>query len=216
MAKSDRTGKRKPRGKSVRRVPDLGYYCIVTDTKETEENYLYGLRNSLPKNLQGRLVIKVSKAKTKNLVENCKSLVSLEPQYCEPWIVFDRDKVPCFDEIIQKAHKEGIRVGWSNPCIEIWLDAYFGKMHSYYDSITCNRRFAETYQRITGFEYDKSEEELYQILTRFGNENNAIKTAEARMLSYARNDVKKPSEMCPGTTMHLLVGEIRKKTGLSG
>lgn len=70
MAKSDRTGKRKPRGKSVRRVPDLGYYFIVTDTKETEENYLYGLRDSLPKNLQGRLVIKVSKTRTKNVLNN--------------------------------------------------------------------------------------------------------------------------------------------------
>ena len=49
MAKSDRIGKRKPRETFRTRIPDLGYYFIVTDAKETEGNYLYGLRDSLPK-----------------------------------------------------------------------------------------------------------------------------------------------------------------------
>ena len=59
MAKADRKGKRKGRDNFRTRVPDLGYYFIVTDTRETEENYMYGLRDSLPKDLQGRIVIKV-------------------------------------------------------------------------------------------------------------------------------------------------------------
>lgn len=55
----DRNGKRKTREQlSKRRVPELGYYFIVTDTKETEQNYLLGLRDSIPKELQGKLVIK--------------------------------------------------------------------------------------------------------------------------------------------------------------
>lgn len=119
MARSDRTGKRKPREAFRTRVPDLGYYFIVTDTKETEENYLYGLRDSLPKKLQGRIVIKVSKAKTQDLVRNCKEQAALEPQYGQPWIVFDRNRVVNFDEIIVQAQKDGVSVGWSNPCIEI-------------------------------------------------------------------------------------------------
>ena len=49
----DRNGKRKTREQlSKRRVPELGYYFIVTDTKETEQNYLLGLRDSIPKELQ--------------------------------------------------------------------------------------------------------------------------------------------------------------------
>ena len=81
MAKADRNGKRKGRDSFRTRVPDLGYYFIVTDTKETEENYMYGLRDSLPKNLQGRIVIKVSKAKTDELVTACKEQAAMEPQY---------------------------------------------------------------------------------------------------------------------------------------
>ena len=78
MAKADRSGKRKRRESFAKRVPDLGYYFIVTDTNETEENYMYGLRDSLPKELQGRIVIKVSKSKTEELVMACKEQATLE------------------------------------------------------------------------------------------------------------------------------------------
>ena len=60
-----RNGKRRTREQLSRhRVPELGYYVIVTDTNETEQNYILGLRDSIPKELQGKLVIKVCKAKT--------------------------------------------------------------------------------------------------------------------------------------------------------
>ena len=214
MAREDRTGKRKRRESATRRVPDLGYYIVVTDAKATEENYLYGLRDSLPRELQGRIVIKVSRAKTDELVDSCKSQASLEPQYGEPWIVFDRDRVTRFDEIIQRARKEEIRVGWSNPCIEIWFDAYFGQMHGYQESKQCWNRFAETYERITGLEYDKSDEHIYEILNRYGDEKNAISVAEKRLQAHIESGIKKPSDMVPATTLHHLVEEIRNKTEL--
>ena len=46
MAHIERNGKRKTRDQlAKRRVPELGYYFIVTDTEETEQNYMYGLRD---------------------------------------------------------------------------------------------------------------------------------------------------------------------------
>ena len=212
MARADRNGERKRRESATRRIPDLGYYIVVTDAKETEENYLYGLRDSLPTELQGRIVIKVSQAKTDQLVENCKNQTSLEPQYGEPWIVFDRDRVTCFDEIIQKAHKEGIKVGWSNPCIEIWFDAYFGQMHGYQESKQCWKRFAETYKRCTGMEYAKTDEHIYEVLNHYGDEQNAINIAEKRLRTHLESGMTKPSEMVPATTLHHLVDEIQRKT----
>lgn len=214
MARSDRTGKRKPRESFRTRVPVLGYYFIVTDAKETEENYLYGLRDSLPKELQGRIVIKVSKAKTQELVKSCKEQAALEPQYGQPWIVFDRDRVVNFDEIIAKAQKEGIRVGWSNPCIEIWFDAYFGKMHSYNDSVVCCRKFAEIFEQRTGQEYRKNNTQIYAMLNRFGNESQAIQIADRRLQGYLQNGIEKPSEMCPCSTVHKLIDEIHRKTSV--
>lgn len=212
MAKADRKGNRKGRESFRKRVPDLGYYFIVTDTKETEENYMYGLRDSLPKELQGRLVIKVSKAGTDELVAACKEQAAMEPQYGEPWIVFDRDKVVRFNQIIKKAEKEGVKVGWSNPCIEIWFDAHFGKMHSYQDSVTCCRNFADTFEKKTGQEYKKSNRQIYSMLSRYGDEAAAIEIAEGRLMQYFRNGVDKSSEMCPCTTVHRLVGEIKSKS----
>ena len=104
MAKTERNGHRKSREQlSKRRVPELGYYFIVTDTKETEQNYMYGLRDSIPDELRGKLVIKVIKTKTKNLVEEALNLASLHPQYGEIWIIFDRDQVKDFDKIIKEA-----------------------------------------------------------------------------------------------------------------
>ena len=44
-----RAGKRKDRNQRMgQRVPELGYYLIVTDTEETEKNYFEGLRDSIP------------------------------------------------------------------------------------------------------------------------------------------------------------------------
>lgn len=213
MAKAERNGKRMRRESFRTRVPDLGYYFIVTDTKETEEKYMYGFRDSLPKDLSGRIVIKVFKVKTEELVTACKEQAAMEPQYGEPWIVFDRDRVVHFDQIIETAKQEGVNVGWSNPCIEIWFDAYFGRMHSYQDSVTCCREFANTFEKKTGQEYKKSSNQIYTMLNRYGDETSAIKKAESRLTQYLRDGIDKPSEMCPCTTVHRLVEEICKKTG---
>ena len=127
MARDDRRGKRKTREeRSKRRVPEMGYYLVVTDTEATERLYFHGLHESLPAEVRKKLVIKVVETKTQKLVEKCKELVMYDPQYRIPWIVFDRDKVVDFDGIIRKAEAEGFRVGWSNPCFEIWLFGYFG------------------------------------------------------------------------------------------
>ena len=84
MPDNKRKGQRKPREQLLkRRVPELGYYFIITDTKETEQNYMFGLRDSIPKELQGKLVIKVSKTKTANLVNEAKSLhILVSFKYC--------------------------------------------------------------------------------------------------------------------------------------
>lgn len=91
-----RAGKRKDRNQRVgTRVPELGYYLIVTDTEETEKNYFEGLRDSIPA----------------ELVERALELANKEPQYRIPWIVFDRDQVKDFDDIIQAAEKSGVGAG---------------------------------------------------------------------------------------------------------
>lgn len=139
-----RNGKRKTREQlSKHRTPELGYYFIVTDAKETEQNYMFGLRDSIPKELQGKLVIKVCRTKTIEMVNEAKNMASLHPQYGEPWIIFDRDEIKEFDRIILLAKESGINAGWSNPCIEIWFSAYFGNMPTYQNSVACCNGFMD-------------------------------------------------------------------------
>lgn len=213
MARIERNGNRKTRDQfAKKRVPELGYYFIVTDTKETEQNYMHGLRDSIPSDLQGKLVIKVVKTKTKNLVEEAMDLASLHPQYGETWIIFDRDQVQNFDEIIWQAREKGIHVGWTNPCIEEWFCAYFGKMPTYADSVSCCSGFGKIFENATNQKYEKSDTAIYKKLIRFGNEDEAIKLVQKKLCEHRANGKTKPSEMNPCTTVHLLVDEIKAKT----
>ena len=213
MAKKDRTGNRRSRDTFRKRIPDMGYYFIVTDTEETEANYFHGLRDSLPDVLKGRLVVKVMRTKTSNLVKAARELASLEPQYGQPWIVLDRDKVPDFDELIEDAEKKNISVGWSNPCIEIWFESYFGSMHPYKDSVSCCKGFADVYRRWTGLCYRKSDRLIYSHLSGRGNEDTAIRIARQRFEQQISNGRTKPSRMHSCTTLFRLVSEIRIKAG---
>lgn len=208
-----RAGKRKDRNQRVgTRVPELGYYLIVTDTKETEKNYFDGLRDSIPTELKDRLVIKVEKARTADLVKRALELANKEPQYRIPWIVFDRDQVTDFDNIIQLAEKSGVGAGWSNPCFEIWMYAYFGEMPTIGESYTCCDRFADKFEKVTGQKYLIRDQDIYRKLMQFGDEKKAIQIAE-RCYRKCVNDGKiKPSEMWPACTVQRLVEEIRKKT----
>lgn len=212
MAKHERNGERKSREQITgHRVPRLGYYLIVTDTKETEQNYVLGLRDSIPKEMQDKLVVKVQKTKTKTLIEEAMEFISLHPQYGEPWIVFDRDQIQNFDEIIEEAERKGISVGWTNPCIEEWFSAYFGTMPAYSDSVSCCSGFGDTYKKVTGQKYEKNDKAIYGKLNRFGNQERAIKIAADKYKERKANCNGKPSEMCPCTTVHVLVNEIVTK-----
>ena len=212
MAGKERNGKRRTRNEFRKRVPDLGYYYIVTDTQETEKNYLEGLKRRLPEHLKDRLVIKVDKAKTNNLIAECLADISMTSQYREPWIVLDRDKVVGFDRIIEDAAKEGISVGWSNPCIEIWFSAYFGDMRMCETSVSCNEHFSSLFRKKTGIEYNKADKRNYEHLVQYGDEHGAFQIAERRLAHYIQQGGRvPPSRMFSCTTLHKLVMEISLK-----
>lgn len=213
MGRENRRGERRPRGGlQNQRIPELGYYIIVTDAKETEKNYLLGLLDTIPPCLKDKLVIKVFQASTQDLIAKCKELMSRDPQYRMPWIVFDRDRVPNFDNIIARAKSEGISVGWSNPCIEILFHAYFGNMPTILESARCCEHFATIFKQHTGMEYDKADTKILEKLRKYGDEIVAIEVARRRMHQWENSDVIRPSKMCPCSTLFELVSEIDKKS----
>ena len=212
MAKEDRTGNRKTRDQRKQfKTPELGYYLIVTDTEATERCFFTGLHQAMPKDVRNKLVIKVIETKTRTMIDKCMELMAYDAQYRIPWIVFDRDQVQGFDDIIAEAVNKGIQVGWSNPCFEIWMYAYFGSMPSIQDSWTCCSDFGRVYENKTGQKYSKADEQMYGKLSKAGDEEKAIQIAQYKLEQCIREGKTKPSEMCPCTTVHELVGEINGK-----
>lgn len=212
MAKKDRTGNRKTREQRKQfKVPELGYYLIVTDTEATERCFFTGLHQALPEDVRNKLVIKVVETKTRTMIDKCLELTAYDAQYRIPWIVFDRDQVQGFDEIIAEAVSKGIQVGWSNPCFEIWMYAYFGAMPAIQDSWTCCSDFGRVYETKTGQKYSKADEQMYGKLCKFGDEEKAIQIAQQKLEQCKREGKTKSSEMYPCTTVHELVDEIQKK-----
>lgn len=213
MAKRDRTGNNRKTRESKRqfKVPELGYYLIVTDTQATERCFFNGLHKSLPNDVRNKIVIKVVETETCSLVEKCLELTTYDVQYRMPWIVFDRDQVQDFDKIIDNANKKGINVGWSNPCFEIWMHAYYGTMPVIQNSWDCCSKFGRIYMKNTGKEYSKADEQMYERLCKTGDERQAILLAQRKYDQCKREGKTKPSQMFPCTTVHLLVGEIKRK-----
>lgn len=212
MAKKDRTANRQSREQRKQyKVPELGYYLIVTDTEATERCFFTGLHQALPEGVRNKLVIKVVETKTRTMIDKCRKLTAYDAQYRIPWIVFDRDKVQRFDEIIAESVSKGIQVGWSNPCFEIWMYAYFGYMPAIHDSWTCCSEFGREYETKTGQKYSKADEHMYGKLCKVGDEDKAIRIARQKLEQCIREGKTKPSEMCPCTTVHELVGEIKAK-----
>lgn len=213
MARKDRTGNRKSwkQNRTVK-VPELGYYLIVTDTQGTERCFFNGLKENLPENAKNKIVIKVVETKMCDMIDKCLELTAYDAQYRIPWIVFDRDQVQGFDAIIAEAENKGIKVGWSNPCFEIWMYAYFGSMPAIYDSWTCCSVFGQEFKKKTGHKFFKTDEQMYSRIYKNGDEEKAIKIAKQKIEQRIREGKTKPSEMCPGTIVHELVREIKEHT----
>lgn len=213
MSKQQRTGMKKPRSARQQRRYELGNYRIVTDTDETEKLYFEGLRDALPPDLKGKIEIVVEKkVSTSKLIEKAASIIG---DFRDTWIVFDRDKVPGFDAMIEEAVRQDINVAWSNPCIEIWFLAYYGLMPDGLTSVQCCEKFEKIFKEKTNQKYNKNDKGIYSKLVNTGNEEDALKIARDKYKKWERDcpttGYVPPSGRNACTLMFDLVGEIRSK-----
>ena len=100
--------------------------------------------------------------------------------------------------------------GWSNQSFEYWLFLHFNYSDSNLHRYEWNEKLDVLFKEYGLSEdgYQKNYEDLYDMLDSFGGVNTAIKNAKRRMSEFAESDV--PSEFAPGTTVHILVEELRK------
>lgn len=86
---------------------------------------------------------------------------------------------------------------------------YFGMMPSLYESWKCCSKFQKEFENRTGQKYSKSDNDMYNRICKNGDEEKAIKIAKQKWEQCVNDGKNKPSEMCPCTTVYLLVDEIR-------
>lgn len=184
---------------------------IVTDGEKTETNYFQGLKNSFPEAVRNKISIKIlDKLNTQELVGRALKAQREDPREREIWIVFDKDNRPDdFDNIISSAKKHGINVAWSNPCIEIFFHAYYGRMPNNADAKQCISAFSTDFQKATKKEYTKNDKDIYSLLCHSGDEKRALELSKNKLeQSMNQAKIKKPSSYCPGSTLHNIVSKI--------
>lgn len=187
----------------------LKHYLIVTDAEKTERNYFEGLKKTLPIEIRDKISIEIITARPlEHLIRKAEDIISKKVQPCEVWLVFDRDETNNFDGIIESAQRKSFNVGWSNPCIETWFCAYFGRIPKKNISRQCIEEFAKEYMRVVKQKYHKNGVDIYNKLVDYGDEKNAIKISRNRMKEYEEISCK-PSERYGATTVFVLVEEIK-------
>ena len=190
-----------------------GAYLIVTDAEKTEKNYFEGIKASIPENLKNDLQIKIysNKALSK-IIDFAAEQRNKDERFRDIWLVFDRDEVKNFDKLIEEAKEAKMNIGWSNPCFEIWLMSYFQIPKNIDVSQKCCETFEKIFKENTDKNYEKSEEKIYNILCKKGDENKAIQRAREKY-HQIRKEYSQPSKMIGCTTVYKLVEELKKKIG---
>lgn len=128
----------------------------------------------------------------------------------ECWVVFDRDDFDKdFDNAINKAKANNLKVAYSNECFEVWYLLHFSFFQSaisrnlYKQKLTDNLREFTNNKKI---EYRKNSEDIYSIIK--SKEKDAIRNAK-KLLNMHKNE-KSFSKKNPSTTVYLLVEDLNK------
>lgn len=210
--------KRKTEFKSKRK-----FYLIVCEGEKTEPNYFESLKSSLPKGVLELTNIDIDGTgkNTLSIVDEAKKLRNkYEEKYLRKidkiWAVFDKDSFPAknFNNAINKAEssKPKINCAWTNEAFELWYLLHF----NYYNAGISREHYQKLIEKEinkaanwTDFKYQKNSKEMFAILNKFGNQENAINNAEKLENLYVDRSF---SNHNPCTKVHILINELIELT----
>ena len=166
--------KRKPREIKV-------FFLIVCEGKKTEPNYFAKFEGKF-----GNIIFEIDCEgkgyNTLKVVEEAIRIRDKNPnKYNRVWTVFDKDSFSDndFNSAIQKAKANHIGCAWSNEAFELWYILHFQYRNTAMSREEYKKEIVnEIHKRISGFVYAKNSIEMYDILQKYGNQEQAIKNAE--------------------------------------
>lgn len=214
--RSQKEAKRKVGG-----TPQREYYLIVCEGKKTEPNYFQELRKKLPLGVIDCIEIEGEGKNTLSLIEETdqirknkeESIKMSGRKFDHTWAVFDRDSFPPdnFDNSINKGEnmKRKISCAWTNEAFELWY-----LLHLEFVNAGMSREDYEVKiekwlsdKMGTPFKYGKNREDMYALLNKHGNEQQAIKWS--KILDERYQD-QKFSTHNPRTKVYILIQELNK------
>jgi len=124
-------------------------------------------------------------------------------EYDEVWAVFDKDDFPDerFNQAIADGRNNGIHCAYSNRCFELWLLLHF---HVISSGLT-PRQYRKGLTEKLGKNYNKSDSDIYSLVSKKGSEKEAIHRAKSL---YNQYDHSSPARENPSTTVYQLVAEL--------
>ena len=217
--KSQHRQGRKPRQYEVKK-PQANSYLIVTEGEKTEPYYFIGLVKEIKKFAGGNMsVIEAPRVdingegrSTLNLVNHTDEIINrAKIIYQHVWVVFDKDDFVDFDEAIALAEEKGYKVAWSNESFEYWVYLHFDYSDKPRNRFQWFRELNHLFNRLDlgNGHYKKNYKNLYTMLDNHDGINIAIKNAKRRMKKFDPGQ-DSPSAYNPGTTVHLLVEELKQ------
>jgi len=173
-------------------------FLIVCEGTKTEPIYFEQFR------VPG-LVIQLERTgrNTISLVEEALKL-RREGEYDQVWCVFDKDdfSIDQFEQAIQVAVNNRMKVAYSNQAFELWYVLHF----CYMQNANGREAYREMLNRFLGFKYEKNAPRMYQIL--FSKMDTAIENARRLIEEY---HPCRPGRDDPSTRVHELIQELREQ-----
>lgn len=192
---------------------------ILTEGTETEVNYFEGIRMIINqrfrvKEIQTNYPMRVQGIgrSTCVLVNEAIKRQSRE-NYSEVWVVFDKDDNSDFNEAIQLADKNGIKVAWSNESFELWILLHFLDLKTTISREDYIKRL-NSYFKTNGINkegYAKNLTNIFELTKE--NIDVAIVRSEKLREFYKEQKIYVPEQMNPATTVDMLIKELKQYIG---
>jgi len=176
--------------------PKRKSFLIVCEGEKTEPNYFEALKLALPKGVLEVVDFRIigEGVNTENLVQQAVTLrkrweLETGIEIDKLWVVFDKDSFSAlaFNNAIQFCKNiPNTEAAWSNEAFEIWYLLHFEfyntaiPRESYKQRIQANLRN----KGLNDFVYTKNRKDMFDLLTKYGDQNLAIKHAKNREKIY--------------------------------
>lgn len=190
------------------------YTMIVSEGTKTEPLYIKGFANKINeryKNIskEPHIAVYGTGTNTQGLLRLVdKKIASGEwAHYKKFWLMYDKDDFPLdnFDNTQYEAEARKnpkVSVAWSNESIELWFLLYFQDYHA----DNGRKQYIEKLNQY--FDYSKTREDLFDILNKKGNVENAKKRARKMYQEFLDAGVQSMSAMVPATRVYELIEEL--------